>query len=230
MIFLVVFAVAACIATGVGVLVMQAPMPVDDPNPTPNAAGLVPLPCAEAGPLRPVHPSYCRLQRNFVTPKVRAALLAAATAFVADHPGRIVRYMEASWPSGKRPMPPHLSHGNGRQIDLVLFYQDRQGRPVKPPTANGYYAFEPPRTEAERVCPGSRPPHDGKDPPANRSWRLDDKATADLMRLFVRDPRVRRIFIEPHLKTRLGFAASAKVRFAGCQAARHDDHLHVDFF
>lgn len=229
-IFLVVLVIAAGAATGVGVLWVQTPILKDDPNPQPNAAGLVPLPCAEAGPLRPVNPMYCRTQRNFVTPPVRAALLAAARAFAADHPGRVVRYMEASWPSGKRPMPPHLSHGNGKQIDIVLFYEDRQGRPIKSPTSNGYYAFEPPRTEAERVCPGSRAPHDGKDPPASRPWRLDETATADFMRVLLRDSRVRRIFIEPHLKTRLGFGAAAKVRFAGCQAARHDDHIHVDFF
>ena len=29
---------------------------------------------------------------------------------------------------------------------------------------------------------------------------------------------------------RPGFSGSGKVRFAGCQAARHDDHIHVDFY
>ena len=41
--------------------------------------------------------------------------------------------------------------------------------------------------------------------------------------------RVRRIFLEPHLKRRLGYAEDGRVRFAGCHAARHDDHVHVDF-
>ena len=67
------------------------------------------------------------------------------------------------------------------------------------------------------------------DPPADRAWRLDEDRTRDLLALLVADPRVRRIFVEPHLKTRLGFDGNAKVRFAGCQAARHDDHVHVDF-
>jgi hypothetical protein len=41
---------------------------------------------------------------------------------------------------------------------------------------------------------------------------------------------VRRVFIEPHLKARLDLARLSKVRFAGCRAARHDDHIHVDFY
>ncbi len=31
---------------------------------------------------------------------------------------------------------------------------------------------------------------------------------------------------KPHLKTRLKLS-SAKIRFHGCQAVRHDDHIHV---
>lgn len=35
-----------------------------------------------------------------------------------------------------------------------------------------------------------------------------------------------RILIEPHLATRLG-VLSPLVRFQGCRAARHDDHIHI---
>jgi hypothetical protein len=40
------------------------------------------------------------------------------------------------------------------------------------------------------------------------------------------DLAVDRIFIEPHLAQRLG-VSSPLVRFQGCRAARHDDHIHV---
>lgn len=40
------------------------------------------------------------------------------------------------------------------------------------------------------------------------------------------DDRVGKVFIEPHLKVKFG-AESEKVRFQGCRAARHDDHIHV---
>ena len=200
----------------------------------PDAAGLVALPCGEAGPLRPAEPGYCRRQRHYVTPPVREALLRAAGRVAGRHPGAVVRYMEASWPSGEKPMPPHLSHGDGRQIDLAIFYEDSAGRPLaKPPgaphlrLARGYGAYEPPRHEGDRVCRAG--PHSRPDPPAGRGWRMDAERTAALLEALLAERRVRRIFIEPHLKRRRGFGREARVRFAGCSAARHDDHLHVDF-
>ena len=211
-------------------LTFATPSRADVPSP----AGLVPLPCA-SGPLQPVAARYCKDRKNYVTPVARAVLMRAAQQMQRKYPGAVVRYMEASWPSGIRPMPPHLSHGDGRQIDLVLFYEDREGRPSAKPAkpygrhAPGYGAFEPPRREGDRVCQGATTPHDQPDPPANRPWRLDDVRTGALVRSLSANPQVRRIFIEPHLKIRLGFARDPKVRFAGCQAARHDDHIHVDF-
>lgn len=211
-------------------LTLAAPARAD----APSVAGLVALPCKQ-GPIQPVAPRYCRDRKHYVTPTARASLLKAAEGVGRGHPGAVVRYMEASWPSGVRPMPPHLSHGDGRQIDLVLFYTDRNGRPLAKPAkpsgrhAPGYGAFEPPTREADRVCRGLKTPHDQPDPPKDRSWRLDDARTAELVGRLSADPEVRRIFIEPHLKARLGFANDPKVRFAGCQAARHDDHIHVDF-
>lgn len=224
---LVSFLLAACV-----------PPPPAKPRPPASpvlvAPGLVPLPCADAGPLRPHTRGYCQLRRHYVRAAPRAALLEAAARLEARHPGTTVHFMEASWPIGRRPMPPHLSHGDGRQVDLALFYVDLKGRPLAAaPTRSGYRAFEPPRKNSERRCTGAtkRPPGvDAPDPPRDRRWRLDEARTAALVRLLAADPRVRRIFIEPHLKARLGLSQLSKVRFAGCRAARHDDHLHVDFY
>lgn len=207
--------------------------PTDKPQPAPRkvAAGLVALPCETTGPLAPVNRGYCRLGRNYVRAPGLAVLNSTALSLRHRWPGLQLRYMEASWAKGVRPMPPHLSHGDGRQIDLALFYLGKDGQPLAgPPKLWGYEAFEPPRRESERVCVGKRGKNDRPDPPRDRSWRLDETRTAALVRTLAADPRVRRIFIEPHLKTRLGLAGLAKVRFAGCQAARHDDHIHVDFF
>ena len=207
-----------------------APSPA---SPVVAAPGLVPLPCAETGPLRPHARGYCLTQRHYVRAAPRAALLEAATTLRARHPGTVIRYMEGSWPIGTRPMPPHLSHGDGRQLDIALFYVDHRGRPLeRAPTRSGYGAYEPPLKSGDRRCTGATKRArkiDAPDPRANRPWRLDEERTAALIRLLVADSRVRRVFVEPHLKTRLGLGTLSKVRFAGCQAARHDDHLHVDF-
>lgn len=207
--------------------------PVPPPADTPNAAGLVRLPCDKDGAIRPALQHYCKKDRNFVTPTARQAMHDAARKLAAQFPGVAITYTEASWPSGVRPMPPHLSHGDGRQVDISVFYQSLDGKPLAAPEHgwNGFGAFEPPRRESERMkCPPGSNHAKGEDPPTDRKWRLDEARTRALLKIFVEDQRVRRVLLEPHLKTRFGYAGHPKIRFAGCNAARHDDHLHVDFY
>ena len=42
----------------------------------------------------------------------------------------------------------------------------------------------------------------------------------------LKNSNTHKIFIEPHLKQRLGIK-NQKVRFHGCGAVRHDDHIHL---
>jgi hypothetical protein len=194
----------------------------------PNRAGLVTLPC-DTPTLKAFSSYYCATGRNYVTPQARALLVEIAARFVREHPGSVVLYMDASGSSGKRPFWPHLSHGDGREIDVALFYQNRSGKPLpKPPGANGYWNYEPPRPGDPVMCLGVKAPFRDPDPRPDRAWRLDEALTRDLVRDVIADARVRRVFLEPHLKQRLGFSAAAKIHFQGCQAARHDDHLHID--
>lgn len=44
--------------------------------------------------------------------------------------------------------------------------------------------------------------------------------------LLSRDPRIGKIFLAPHLAAKFGSDAP-KIRFQGCAAARHDDHIHI---
>ncbi|MBT5432773.1 MAG: hypothetical protein HOL02_18890 [Rhodospirillaceae bacterium] len=37
-----------------------------------------------------------------------------------------------------------------------------------------------------------------------------------------------KVLLEPHLESSLGLE-NPLIRFQGCRAARHDDHLHVEF-
>lgn len=200
----------------------------------PNAAGLVSLPCDGSTPLKPVLDRYCRADRHFVAPAARDVLTIAALRMADRYPGEGVWFMDASGPEGVKPFPPHLSHGDGRQIDLGLYYTDREGAPLKdfPDTSRhgGYWPAEPARPGETLACPGGRKGRAEKpDPPADRPWRLDEARTRALIQILIADTRVRRILIEPHLERRLGLWGHPKLRFAGCQAARHDDHIHVDF-
>ncbi|WEK57066.1 MAG: hypothetical protein P0Y52_11010 [Candidatus Brevundimonas phytovorans] len=200
----------------------------------PNAAGLVSLPCNGSTPLEPTETYYCRKDRHFMRPAARDALVESARYMADLYPGEKLRFMDASGAAGITPLPPHRSHGDGRQIDLALYYTDSAGKPLQrfPDTSRygGFWPAEPPRPGEEIACPDGRKGSAEKpDPPADRPWRLDEARTSALIRHLAADPRVKRILIEPHLERRLGFWGHPKLRFAGCQAARHDDHLHVDF-
>lgn len=54
---------------------------------------------------------------------------------------------------------------------------------------------------------------------------IPEKGTKALAQLILKQKNVGKLFIEPHLKTRLNLT-SKKVRFHGCKAVRHDDHIH----
>lgn len=201
----------------------------------PNAAGLVSLPCDDSTPLAPIKAYYCREDRHFVRPAVRDRLIAAAGTLAAHYPDDRLWFMDASGADGVKPFPPHFSHGDGRQIDLGLYYLDREGLPMRGfPDTSGHgrlWPAEPPAPGEEIACPGGRKGIAFKpDPPKDRPWRLDEERTKALVEILIADPAVRRVLIEPHLERRFGLWGHPKLRFAGCQAARHDDHIHVDFF
>lgn len=199
----------------------------------PNAAGLVPLPCDGSEPMDPAHPAYCSRGRVYVRPQVRAALIDAAREMAERFPGTRLIFMDASGADGRVPFEPHLSHGDGRQVDISLFYVSLDGDQIQgtPPGSrlNGYGNYEPPRPGDPQPCRGIDRPNDDRDPPADRAWRLDDERSRALTEILSANSAVRRILIEPHLERRWHLESDPKLRFAGCQAARHDDHLHVDF-
>lgn len=56
---------------------------------------------------------------------------------------------------------------------------------------------------------------------------LDEAVTREMIRLFAEDKRTGKILLEPHLKTLLRLDNYGKIRFQGCNAARHDDHIHL---
>lgn len=149
----------------------------------------------------------------------------------AKFPGTKTYYLDANFPFiDGYPLEPHFTHRNGTTVDLALDWLDaRTGRPVR-----GIYGISAKplagEVDMEEKC--------------NNRWRsiemritrhfymeenykLDEPRTAELIRLFSKDKNVRKILLEPHLKTRLGLSKIDKIRFQGCKAARHDDHFHV---
>ena len=59
------------------------------------------------------------------------------------------------------------------------------------------------------------------------NFPLNEQQTKTLVELFANQTAVGKIFIEPHLQTRLQLTSN-KIRLHGCQSVRHDDHFHVE--
>lgn len=200
--------------------------------------GRVPLPCADnvGAKLAPASPMFCLLNRNYVTPDLAELADTLAGALAEARPGTVTRYLDASFPFVTGfPLLPHLSHDNGRALDLALWYRAQDGDylPGQLRSPIGYGAFEQPRPGDPAPCEPGRI--------ATLRWNLsllqsafrdlplDEQRTRAALEWLVHEGRsfgVQRVFIEPHLAARLEIA-SPLLRFQGCRAARHDDHIHV---
>lgn len=189
--------------------------------------GRVPLSCTTDGPLQMRSWVFCLTNRNYMTPELRDALTDTATALNQDYPGTPLQVLDASFPFVTGfPLLPHLSHDDGEKADVALLYRrDGTYAPGFTPSPVGYFAFEPGPTHCPPVWPSLRWDLDWLQP----LWpdhSLDADRTSLVLRLLARDTRITRIFIEPHLKARLGVQGGT-IGFQGCRAARHDDHIHV---
>ncbi len=200
--------------------------------------GRVPLPLTETGNLRPLNFITCLLNRHYVRPQLKQTALDAAQEMNSEYPGTIVNYLDAGFPFiNKFPLFPHLSHNDGKKLDFAFCYIDaKTGKPVNAvPSPIGYGISEEPlpgEINTAAMCSGEGYhfysmmkkiiPQGSK-----KNFLFDAHRTAALVNIFAAQPAINKIFIEPHLKKRLGLSSN-KIRFHGCQAVRHDDHFHVE--
>ncbi|MEL6672344.1 MAG: hypothetical protein AAFR61_09130 [Bacteroidota bacterium] len=197
----------------------------------------VPLPVFSETHLKPQHMGYAWFNRHYVKPALREVLIAQADRLAAQHPGVVLAYLDANFPFiDGLSLPPHLSHKDGKKVDLAFLYLDEKGKPWprKARTAIAYGGVEAPVVGEQNVPARCRKQGywmynalsdlvgGGRE-----NLSLDRKATRDMVRNFARDGEVGKLLLEPHLKQRWGLGGFNKIRFAGCYAVRHDDHLHV---
>lgn len=189
--------------------------------------GRVALSCFDRGSLQVQSWMYCALNRNYVAPELRDALVDTAQELDRQYPGTQTLVLDANFPFFDGfPLLPHLSHDDGDKVDLAFFYQDETGYlPGATRSPIGYFAFEPGPTECGANWPTLRWDFDAIQP----FWRdLDPDAArnAALLRILAGDDRIGKILVEPHL-ARSWDVEHVKIRFQGCRAARHDDHIHL---
>lgn len=198
----------------------------------------VPLRCfSSETSLQPASKWTCLLSRHYVTPALKTKLEDVASELNKKDPSQIVYFLDAGFPFDfDLPMLPHLSHRNGRAIDLAYAYQRETPMgfvPSEPPSPIGYWKYEGPNRDETQPCRGKMSAlrwdmewlqetmadtvMDRVRTRAMIHALLDDKTGAPLTRMF----------IETHLAERLELV-DPRVRFQGCSAARHDDHFHVE--
>lgn len=186
------------------------------------------LSCLATGPLRVQSWFYCATNRTYMSSDMRAVLEQAGDRLNARYPGTRILVLDANFPFlDGFPLLPHLSHDDGEKVDLALFYADPKGQYLSGQTRSpiGYFAFE----QGPSTCPANWASLRWDMAALQPFWRplsLEPDRTQFLIDTLATDPRVGKIFIEPHLKQRLGLTSS-KIRFQGCRAARHDDHIHL---
>lgn len=184
----------------------------------------------QEGGYRPVTILTCVLNRHYVDPELYKVLMDVAS----DYPSTI-QYMDANFPFFDGfPLLPHLSHDDGEKIDLAFQYgtSGTDLESLRLPTFLGYGSFELPREDEVNTTGVCR--EEGAwqysltrwIPKQNTEATFHHFRTQALLKTLVQQTGIQKIFIEPHLRTRLGIQNS-KIRFHGCHAIRHDDHIHI---
>lgn len=188
--------------------------------------GRVALSCMDRGPLQVQSWMYCALNRNYVTPELAAVLTDTADAIDRQFPDSVTLVLDANFPFlDGFPLLPHLSHDDGEKADLAFFYRN-DGKYIAGATRSpiGFFAFEEGPTQCPDVWPTLRWDLDRLQP-LWQQYETDIPRNAAILNVLASDTRVGKIFIEPHLQSRFG-VSHPKIRFQGCRAARHDDHIH----
>ncbi len=181
--------------------------------------------------LKPRNWVYPLLFRNYVTSDLKDLLENSAKNL--KHSNISITYLDANFPFiDGFPLLPHLSHSNGKKIDISFMYLDENGKTTnKKPSVSGYGAFVNSKNITAKNC-------------INKGyWQYDftkyvtfgitndlkfDKAkTKLLIQELLHSKQTEKIFIEPYLKTELSLNNYTKIRFHGCGAVRHDDHIHL---
>lgn len=184
--------------------------------------------------LKPVSYITILLNRNYMDIEANVTLKKISNNL--NNSNIQLRYLDANFPFiDGFPLLPHLSHNDGRKIDFSLVYEDQEGNIINKSKSNsGYGVFENPKKGEFNQCKAclSKGYFQYDYPKYLTFGKINDdlifskQGSKELIEIILHQKAIAKIFIEPHLKQRLGIKDS-RVRFHGCGAVRHDDHIHV---
>lgn len=174
------------------------------------------------------------LNRNYVRPQMN--LLLANTEKELSGTNIHINYLDANFPFiNGFPLLPHLSHNDGKKLDISLVYKNSNGTiSTKQKSFTGYGVFEEPTSKEFNQIDKCKTkgyfqydyPKYVKISKINKELTFSKKGNKQLINAILNNNRIGKLFIEPHLKNRLGLTNS-KIRYHGCKAVRHDDHIHI---
>ncbi|MCL6220873.1 hypothetical protein [Zunongwangia pacifica] len=179
---------------------------------------------------------YQLANRNYVRPELNQTLAQIARQLEKQHHGIKLVHLDANFPFlDKFPLLPHLSHNDGKKIDVTFLYENPDGQLTNKKTSvSGYGVYERPKPgeyNQTDVCKNQG--YWQYDFPKyltlgtiNDDIQFSENGTRNLVNLILEENTIGKLFIEPHLKTRLRLN-HPKIRFHGCRAVRHDDHIHL---
>lgn len=200
--------------------------------------GRVPLPffASSEAPIKPRMLLTCLANRHYVRPQLKQAAIEISQELKKENSTIQLIYLDANFPFiDGFPLLPHLSHNDGKKLDLAFLYRNKNGEIVNSsPSLYGYGICEAPTSKEfnqTEVCEEKGYFQYGIlekiTPNITKRYQFEKKDNQQLLKKITRHKAIRKILIEPHLKRRLGFQNDKKVRFAGCHAVRHDDHIHI---
>ncbi|MDO5978053.1 hypothetical protein [Flavivirga spongiicola] len=182
--------------------------------------------------LKPRNWIYPLFFRNYVTPNLKSLLEISSKKLKQNNIQ--ITYLDANFPFiNKFPLLPHLSHNDGKKIDISFMYLDKNRKATaKKPSVSGYGTYtNPEKNHTSESClkkgywqyDFSKYLTFG----TLNNLKLDKNGTFILIKELLSHSKTQKIFIEPHLKQSLKLNNETKIRFHGCQAVRHDDHIHL---
>ena len=151
---------------------------------------------------------YSLANRNYVRPEMNVLLADIASEFNKKHPKAKIFYLDANFPFlNKFPLLPHLSHNDGKKLDISLIYETDGIITNKKPSVSGYGVFEGPKPKEYNQIKKCK---------STGSWQYDiqkymtfgsinkdilfsEKGTKSLMNAILKQPAIGKVFIEPHL-------------------------------
>lgn len=201
--------------------------------------GRVPLPffSTKETPVKSGNILMSLMNRNYVKPMLRNAFFKTAKAVHKKYPSVELIYLDANFPFFEGfPLLPHLSHDDGEKLDVAFLYENKKTKKFYNNTFSflGYGVGEEPK-KGEINKP--------KNCEKQGNWQynfmkkitfakmkkgleFDESANRFLLQKIMENQEVKKVFIEPHLQQRLNLVKYKKIRFHGCHAVRHDDHIH----